>query len=833
MEMAMRGVKGINLILVICFFLSAAAVGRDGKPIILRGLVVDSNSQPIAGAEVAVFEKCRHYSRWPEYAKMLTSVERTDSEGKFLLKVKPTSQYFTFVVVRKKGFALGWDALTYNRSYKPEYNLYIILEKPHTLAGKVLDGEGAPAAGTTVQAVPKTSYLYRLHQRPIYAPQAWFTVKTGSDGAFAFKNLTADTSADFWVQVQGCDLIYHYTPHRMNGIGFEVGREDLKLVLPRVTTIQGRVVEKKSGAGVPGIGLLLEVRDTKNEQQQRYRNHELVSGADGEFSIRGVPEGKHILRMVTPTDRTAEWIAQTVPINITGERELKKVRVKVEKGTMLEVIARDETTGRPLSGIQMYVRKMSADNSKGFFRIADTGTDGIAHIHVPPGQLNVNVSRCNGYKPPSREGVQVTAFRNKRSRVEIMLEPRFWVRGTVLEVSGRPARPAVVKAYPFGDTVFTDSSGRFEAKTDIKYPVAIVGARDVGRNLAGFTDVMNRPGAVRVQLKPAVSIAGVITDANGAGIPAARVRLFIYNKHGVPFISGVDEVIADSKGRYKIDAVVPEREEFKYNLSVNAAGYGPVEYKRISVKAAAGEVVEMPMMKLVAADASISGIVVDKSGTPAANIPLSVSGYQGFDQPRRRAATDSQGRFLINRICKGPLRIQANYSSSPGGIGFLFAQGGDQDVKVVLGEERTHTAGTSLIGKHLPDLTEFEIEPQIEQKDGTRLLVCFFHINQQPSRHCVEQLNRRAKELQKKGVSVVCVQASHPPRKRLNDWSKKNRISLPIGMVGNDSFKTKREWAVQSLPWLILADREHIVTAEGFGLEELEKKIKEACDVGR
>ena len=35
-------------------------------------------------------------------------------------------------------------------------------------------------------------------------------------------------------------------------------------------------------------------------------------------------------------------------------------------------------------------------------------------------------------------------------------------------------------------------------------------------------------------------------------------------------------------------------------------------------------------------------------------------------------------------------------------------------------------------------------------------------------------------------------------------------------------------WRIEKLPWLILADREHVVTAEGFGLEKLDEKIKDA-----
>ena len=817
-----------HLCLVISLCLPAiVAVGQKGKPVRLRGQVVNSNAQPVAGAEVVAFEKCLDYYRSVDYAKMLTSVQRTDNDGRFLLNVTPTSQYDTYVVARKEGFALGWDALSYNHDYKAQGKFYIILEKPNELAGKVVDAEGAPVAGATVWALPKTSYLHRLRQRPIYGPQEWLTVKTGGNGTFAFRNLPADASADFWVKVAGCDLVYHYTPQVMSSIGFEVGIEDLELVLPHGTTIQGKVLDKRTRVGISGVRLLLQANP--HEQQQWYRYHELFSGPDGAFSISGVPAGKHILRAVTPMDRTAEWIARTVPVSVAPNEGLKNVTVGVEKGAMLQVIARDRRTGRPLNGIKIQVHNKGATRFKGdfgFFRNAFTGADGIAQVRVPPGRCNVSAWSSSEYSRLP-QGVQAVAVKSRTSRVEILLEPRLKIRGTVVEGPGRPTPQAVVSIYPFGHTVFTDSYGRFEAIPNNNHPVKIVGARDVERNLAGLTDVRNRSGTVRVQLKPALSIIGVITDVNGVSISAARVRLTAGVSHCICF---VDEVIANSAGRYRIDAVVPERAGFEYRLSVNAAGYGPVKYERISVQGGSGELVDIPPIKLVPADVSISGVVVDKSGNPAANILIFVRGYRDFDQPERSVATDSQGRFVVNRICKGPLSLQANFASSPGGSGNLYAQGGDKDVRVVLGQKLTHTGYTSLVGKSLPDISEFGIEPMTEQKEGTRMLICFFHYGQRPSRYCVRQLKTKARQLREQDVFVVCVQASNLPKKGLNDWKRKERISLPIGMVRDDDIKTRQDWGVRSLPWLILTDRNHIVTAEGFSLNELNEKIKSSGD---
>ncbi|MBN1804353.1 MAG: hypothetical protein JW837_03810 [Sedimentisphaerales bacterium] len=84
-----------------------SAIGREGKPVILRGQVVNYKAEPVVGAEVIAYEKYSEYNHQPDYAKMLTSVQVTDNEGKFYMNVMPTSQYDTYVVVRKSGFAIG------------------------------------------------------------------------------------------------------------------------------------------------------------------------------------------------------------------------------------------------------------------------------------------------------------------------------------------------------------------------------------------------------------------------------------------------------------------------------------------------------------------------------------------------------------------------------------------------------------------------------------------------------------------------------------------------------------------------------------------------------
>jgi len=102
-------------------------------------------------------------------------------------------------------------------------------------------------------------------------------------------------------------------------------------------------------------------------------------------------------------------------------------------------------------------------------------------------------------------------------------------------------------------------------------------------------------------------------------------------------------------------------------------------------------------------------------------------------------------------------------------------------------------------------------------------------MNQRPSRNCVQQLSKRAQELKAKGVDVV-VQASKVDESELNEWVEKNNITFPVGMIQDDDEKTRFNWGIKSLPWLILTDSKQVVTAEGFGLDELDDKIGQADD---
>jgi len=811
-----------NLLSILCLVLPLSiinhSIAQETKQITCTGKIVDSNAQPLAGAEVAAYEKF-YYSSGQEYTKILGQVKKTDVNGYFVLNADISSQRNVVIVARKKGMAVGWDILNSGRSYNAKGNLLIILEKPGTLAGTLVDEIGNPVAGAGVRALPKTSYLSRLRQRPILAPRQWFTTKTDVKGNFIFNNLAPDVSADFWVNAPGKSSIYKYTTHSTSSCGFEVGRSNIHLVLPAEITIQGHVIDKQTGDPVAGVGVLIQP-DTIKKHKNPYCPQENVSGQNGQFSFKGIPAGKHLLKVIPPKKEIAKWVGKYVEVDVKPNQAVRDITVEIEKGQIIEVIVREGTTKQPLHNVRV---SAYSENSSGQ---GWTNAEGAARIRVPAGEYDVYTSAQQYSYYQSDKPVVVTKDQN--TELDILLDRNPGASGVALDESGQPVAGALVRAHPFGDEALTDATGRFDVGFDPRTPCKYLFTRYVERNLAAIVQIKDDFGPIKAKLRPALSIIGQVTDTNNVGIPAARLSLCVHLSNCLSRFGC--EVVADARGRYQMTAVPPQQEGFDYRISVNASGYETKEYKQISIMGEPGTRVEMKTIVLQPADQSISGIVVDAEGNPAAGVPIFLHDVPGsIDQPEKSTATDNNGRFIINRICKGQLRLQANFSSSPGGSGFLQAEGGDRNVKIILGQEGVHKPYVSLLGKPLPELKDLRIDLSLTNTKNKMLLICFFDMEQRPSRNCVNQLAKQAGQLKQKGIKVIAVQASNVDEKKLNEWLKKYNNPFPVGMIEDNEEKTRFTWGVKSLPWLILTDSVHIVHAEGFVLSELNAKIKDVA----
>jgi protocatechuate 3,4-dioxygenase beta subunit len=796
------------------------------KQVDCSGTVVDWRGHPVVDAEVFGYENLYDYAAgrtsWAVPSQMTTG-----QDGKFQLRVSTERKNYIWVVAWKKGLALGWQSVRFGQS---EQDMIVRLGKPAVLAGTVVDEAGRRISGATIRLRLKMGWMGGTPGVTFETPQDWFTARTDSEGQFRFDHVPTGATADFWAEAPNKASCWTYWQHELSSVAgtqFRAGQSDIRIVLKPEGILQGKVVNEDSGEGIAGVRLLARP-DT------RYANYSCVppvtSGPDGTFIYTGLTANEYSLQVVAPYRQSADWVGKDVKVTVeTGQTT--EVNVPVSKGGLVEVTILDAATEKPIKNASAGV---SLPANFGlhpcWFNSVPTNADGIARLRVPPGELQLRTwaETYDYFTDP--EPLNISKGETIRREVSLVAYPV--VTGIVRDPGGQPVAGAIVSSKPIcEEAARTDEQGRFKVtwRPSRSIREVLILARDIEHNLAGLAKVKDQAQPLDVTLSSAFVIRGIITDPNGHAIAAARVVL----QASMPGwgTDAAPAVLTNTNGLFEICAVPAPTEDFRYRIEVSSEGFGPVKRREIPFDTAQDRQVQVSTFILTPADKSISGVIVDANGTPVAGIPIFITGPRGSNtagQPRQQSSSDKQGRFSVNGVCAGPLRIQAGFGSRPGGAGFLDAKGGDKDIKVVLGQDGAHVPYVSLEGKQLPELKDFGIKLSPVDIEGKRILICFFDMQQRPSRHCMIQLTKQAEQLRNKAVTVIAAQASKIDREDLNQWIKKYNIPFSVGMVRGDIEKIRFAWGVKSLPWLILTDSKHIVRAVGFGLTELDGKIEAA-----
>jgi len=446
------------------------------------------------------------------------------------------------------------------------------------------------------------------------------------------------------------------------------------------------------------VKLTIQADRDRRDILHRYCARTVVAEADGAFACTGLAEGKHKIEIANSDTKTARWVAEAVKVNLDPDRPMTDIKVPVHKGGIIECFVRDNTTEQPLPRMHVSAYRETFNTS------LMTDEKGKVRIRVPEGDYQVYA----GGQPFTSWQVNnpVAVRKGQSTYVNVRLDKSPVIEGVVTEANGQPARDVLVTIHPFGDHVYTDKRGRFVAGYDERRADKglFVIARDSKRSLASAIRTKEFDKPLRLALEPALTVKGKVADPDGIGVKAARVSL--YTRYANCLSSIGPEVLTDSKGHFEFNAIATKHEAFDYRISVHAAGFGPKIYDKISIEGQPGTNVDVETVQLMPTDSSISGIVVDANGLPAARVPIFLRGSGGAGQPRKTTATNENGQFAFTRICNAPLRFQANFPTDPGGMGNLNANGGDKDVKIILGQKGTHTPFVSLSGKSLPELDE-------------------------------------------------------------------------------------------------------------------------------
>ena len=347
----------------------------------------------------------------------------------------------------------------------------------------------------------------------------------------------------------------------------------------------------------------------------------------------------------------------------------------------------------------------------------------------------------------------------------------------------------------------------------------IVVARDPARNLAAAVDLEEGATNASMRLEPALTFTGRITDPDGKALTNAQAQLWFHTERMASNLGS--PVRADVEGRFEIKALPPGRQ---YTVIASAKGFGQ-ERRSVTASDTATNRIELEPFQLVRADQRIAGVVVDDEERPVAR--ASIYSY-GDKQPNLNAVADAKGQFSMDKVCAGPIQLSAN--SRNGGYASASAEGGDTNIIIRISTSRVvrraEPQTAHLKGKPLPDLAPLGLAASEAPADQS-LLAVLVDAEQRPSRRTLRLLGEQAAAIKGKGVAVIVLHAGTMSDEDFKAWKQEAALPFPIVSLKGDAEKARAAWGAGALPWLILTDKGHRVTAEGFTLEELDVRIKD------
>jgi protocatechuate 3,4-dioxygenase beta subunit len=305
----------------------------------------------------------------------------------------------------------------------------------------------------------------------------------------------------------------------------------------------------------------------------------------------------------------------------------------------------------------------------GWVQSALTSEKGEWSMRVPPGEhyLYLASQLPAGYVVEQQGGrdVTVATAADANNPIDFLVDrmPGKPVAGRVVGPDGKGVADAIIsieltRGHDFFDQMrtTTDADGKFSiAALPPRSQLRAAGGAGGMRTL-NPVKVNGGERDVTIKLAPPVKITltGRVLDTAGKPLPRAKIALTVWN--GMTGL-GSGDVSVDADGRYALKNLQPDK---KYTLQAKSPGYGSAQTEakiNLDKKALATATdskasvpLEQAPLVLKRAASFVSGVVVDESGKPVADIIVNVNGRDTAQQSKR---SDSNGRFEFADIVDG------------------------------------------------------------------------------------------------------------------------------------------------------------------------------------
>ena len=313
----------------------------------LRGTVADSGGNPLAAAlilhrQAGRFDPRSQEELEEENLKMGRLVHlNADEQGTFEINLLPEGLWT--LRARHDGYATAQIHPIVLMGDNTLMEQEVVLGPEHTLAGRVVDVEGAPVSGARID-------VSRIRPRPMLTADT----QSAEDGSFEVRGLP-----------EGLYGIAASMPGFSNASlpRVQSGKSDLELVLQQKAGVSGTIT---SANGSPATAFSIQLM-SMNRGNAMY----IANGQSQSFTN---PEGKYLLESIEPgTYRllvTSPHATPTYSPSFTVQREsVQGLHVQLQEGGTLSGFVREAFTGKPIPGarIVLHGKDWTKDNAFGLF----------------------------------------------------------------------------------------------------------------------------------------------------------------------------------------------------------------------------------------------------------------------------------------------------------------------------------------------------------------------------------------------------------------------------------------------------------------------------------
>jgi protocatechuate 3,4-dioxygenase beta subunit len=629
----------------------------------VRGVVVDGNGKPVAGAVVVLV------GGETEAGPGRDQSTRSDDRGRFAFEGWRDDGTHWFVLAHKAGLALGGTPV---RDSARRFDLSAADTPPHDLKLRLL-----PPAKTRVR-VEGPDGKSPGEQASLALVRCGTTREQEADGG---RSLVFDAPVPRALAEQlgvrlgrdGVVVLDCLPPHSVYALEIKdpalgtqqasyLGLEppgDKTVRLQPVGSLSGRVVARDPKV-IGGVRVRVQTaptpRPSRAAEVVTAQGHATaVTDEAGRFEIKGLAAGQARLSLHRPGEQT--WLP---PAEVTATVEAGKtaeVKIELKRGVHVRGRVVAEETGQGVEGVLASVGAAHVT----------TDAKGEFQAYAAPGQLFVNFLRIPlPWLPPfnNYRVEQIAAGREVHELAPVKLKRGLPLEGTVVDEGGRPTAGARVSAVwrktdgtysTLGsEAAVTGDDGRFVLRRvpgDVELGLA---ARTDERATDNFTTVppkQRQPVRLTVRAEAAVAFEGRVRDDEGKAVPDARVQFRKairlpsgqeYGQSVVPF--GEAPLKTDAGGTYRTPSKVARHE--RYSMVVEAPGLVNYESGYVTPVKETGTF-RWPDVVL-RRDRVAAGVVVDRSGKPVSGAAVWSHGLRLGTQVT--AESDAEGKFRLARL---------------------------------------------------------------------------------------------------------------------------------------------------------------------------------------